>query len=51
MHVFYAIGDIHGRFDLLTELHDAIQSHHAFFYAEAEATLVHIGDYSVRPLT
>ena len=43
--VYYAIGDIHGRDDLLADLHGSILAHHQFFNADDDATIVHIGDY------
>lgn len=44
-HIYYAIGDIHGRDDLLSDLHESIIAHHQFFNAADRATIVHIGDY------
>lgn len=43
MKIHYAIGDIHGRFDLLQALLVRIERHAA--EAEAEKTLVYLGDY------
>ena len=43
--IYYAIGDVHGRDDLLGDLHASIQSHHKFFYADRSAVVIHIGDY------
>lgn len=43
--VIYAIGDIHGRDDLLADLHDAILANHPFMFPEQPATLLYIGDY------
>jgi serine/threonine protein phosphatase 1 len=40
----YAIGDIHGRLDLLRDLHEQIRDH-AREYPVARDVLVHIGDY------
>lgn len=45
----YAIGDIHGRADLLTELHEMIQTDSAR-YAGLRRVLVYIGDYVDRGL-
>lgn len=41
----YAIGDIHGRADLLAELHDQIRSDHSAANACSAATVVYLGDY------
>jgi len=43
--VYYGIGDIHGRDDLLGNLHESIQSHHSFIYTGRDAVIVHVGDY------
>lgn len=43
--IIYAIGDVHGRDDLLRELYDHIQNHHQLMYSGVDAELVHIGDY------
>lgn len=43
--VVYAVGDVHGRDDLLGELHDHIKEHHNLIYAGREAEIVHLGDY------
>jgi serine/threonine protein phosphatase 1 len=45
----YAIGDIHGRVDLLTELHEMIQADSAR-HAGLRKVLVYIGDYVDRGL-
>lgn len=41
--MLYAIGDIHGRFDLLTQLHEKIMKHSEQF--EEIHTIVTLGDY------
>lgn len=43
--VFYAVGDIHGRDDLLALLHDHIRDHHALLHSDRAAKLVYVGDY------
>lgn len=43
--MIYAIGDVHGRDDLLRELHEHIASWHQLIYPEAAGTMVHLGDY------
>ncbi|MDJ0947540.1 MAG: metallophosphoesterase family protein [Alphaproteobacteria bacterium] len=45
----YAIGDIHGRMDLLADLHDQILKD-AAQYADCTKTIVYIGDYVDRGL-
>ncbi len=45
----YAIGDIHGRADLLTELHDMIRAD-AARHSDLHKVLVYIGDYVDRGL-
>ncbi len=42
---YYAIGDIHGRDDLLGSLHERIRDHHNLWHNDAPATVVHLGDY------
>ncbi|WP_208351496.1 metallophosphoesterase [Pseudaestuariivita rosea] len=44
-HVVYAIGDVHGRDDLLGELHEHIRNHHQLIYGDHDAEIVHLGDY------
>ena len=44
-HIIYAIGDVHGRDDLLAQLHDHIQNHHQLLHAHRPAEIIHIGDY------
>jgi serine/threonine protein phosphatase 1 len=43
--LIYAIGDIHGRDDLLCQLHEYISDFHRLQYAKLPAEVVHIGDY------
>lgn len=43
--MIYAIGDVHGRNDLLGQLHDHIKDFHALQYARPPAQLIHVGDY------
>ncbi|WP_341367068.1 metallophosphoesterase [Yoonia sp. BS5-3] len=43
--VIYAIGDVHGRDDLLGELHEHICNHHELMHSGRDAELIHIGDY------
>ncbi|MEM6974604.1 MAG: metallophosphoesterase [Pseudomonadota bacterium] len=43
--VIYAIGDSHGRDDLLGDLHASIREHHRLLHAARPAEIVHLGDY------
>ena len=43
--IYYAIGDIHGRDDLLKEMHARIASDRDKHHPDKDATVVHIGDY------
>lgn len=43
--IYYAIGDVHGRDDLLEVLHERITAFHHARFANQPATIVHIGDY------
>ncbi len=43
--IYYAIGDVHGRDDLLEAIHSHIASDRAQHHANTPATLVHVGDY------
>ena len=43
--VTYAIGDIHGRDDLLRDLHEHIREYHQLIHSGRDAELIHIGDY------
>ena len=41
----YAIGDIHGRDDLLEQMHGRIVAHHKRHHSGRPATIVYVGDY------
>lgn len=43
--IIYAIGDVHGRDDLLETMHARIASDRRSRHPEADATIVHVGDY------
>lgn len=43
--VIYAIGDVHGRDDLLCALHEHILEYHSLMHSGRDAELIHIGDY------
>ena len=43
--VIYAIGDVHGRDDLLRDLHEHIREYHQLMYSARDAELIHVGDY------
>ena len=43
--ILYAIGDVHGRDDLLEAMHERIDSHRRMNFADREAVLIHVGDY------
>jgi len=43
--VIYAIGDVHGRDDLLRDLHEHIRDYHRQMHSGRDAELIHIGDY------
>lgn len=43
--IIYAVGDIHGRVDLLKELYDHILDHHQLLHQGKLGEIVHIGDY------
>lgn len=43
--IIYAIGDVHGRDDLLGELHEHICDHHQHLDPEQDAEVIHVGDY------
>ncbi len=45
MNVTYAVGDIHGRSDLLAQLLDHIRDHHALMHGGGEADIIFLGDY------
>ncbi len=40
-----AIGDIHGEFDLLKELHALVLERHQLLYRDHNLTLIHVGDF------
>jgi len=43
--IHYAIGDVHGRDDLLKMMHDRIIADHRARHGNEPATIVHVGDY------
>ena len=43
--IYYAIGDVHGEVDRLSELHESIFEHHRFFFENKRCVIVHLGDY------
>ena len=43
--VIYAIGDVHGRDDLLRDLHEHIRDYHQLMHSGRDAELIHVGDY------
>ncbi len=43
--VIYAIGDVHGRDDLLGELHAHIRDYHQLMHSDREGEVIHVGDY------
>ena len=43
--LYYAVGDIHGRDDLLETLHDRISAFHQAQHSGRPATIIYIGDY------
>ena len=43
--IIYAVGDIHGRVDLLTQLHEHILEHHRLLHAGVPGEIIHLGDY------
>ena len=43
--IIYAVGDVHGRDDLLAQLHEHIRSHHQLLHAGRRGEIVHVGDY------
>ena len=43
--ICYAVGDVHGRDDLLKVLHERISAFHTKQYAGQHAMIVHVGDY------
>ena len=45
MDIHYAIGDVHGRDDLLERLHETIRAQHLWRHAGEPGVLVYLGDY------
>ena len=43
--VLYAVGDVHGRDDLLQQLHERILEYHRLVYQDRPGAVVHVGDY------
>ena len=43
--VLYAVGDVHGRDDLLEELHGRIRDYHGLMHPARSAKIIHVGDY------
>lgn len=43
--IYYAIGDIHGEYERLRDLHDAIDAHWKAEGGKRRATVLHLGDY------
>jgi len=43
--IIYAIGDIHGRDDLLMQIHDHILDFHRLQFGSRQAEIIHVGDY------
>ncbi len=43
--LIYAIGDVHGRDDLLSLLHEHIRDYHQFVHSGREAEVIYLGDY------
>lgn len=43
--IIYAIGDVHGRDDLLRDLHEHIRDYHQLMHSGRDAELIHVGDY------
>ena len=48
MDIHYAIGDVHGRDDLLSMMHGRIEAWHRWRHADQKATIVYLGDYMDR---
>ena len=42
--VIYAIGDVHGRDDLLCDLHARIREYHRLMHSGRDVQLIHVGD-------
>ncbi|MDN3720845.1 metallophosphoesterase [Roseibium salinum] len=43
--ILYAVGDVHGRADLLDQLHGHIRSHHEVQHPNRPGEIVYLGDY------
>lgn len=43
--VYYAVGDVHGRDDLLAQMHERIAAMHGARHARRRGVIVHLGDY------
>ncbi|KPA20730.1 diadenosine tetraphosphatase [Shimia sp. SK013] len=43
--IIYAIGDVHGRDDLLRDLHEHIRDYHKLMHSGRDAEFIHVGDY------
>lgn len=43
--IIYAIGDVHGRDDLLAELHEHIRDFHGHLHPGRDGQILHVGDY------
>lgn len=43
--LIYAIGDVHGRDDLLSLLHEHIRDYHQFVHSGREAEVIYLGNY------
>jgi serine/threonine protein phosphatase 1 len=43
--IYYAIGDVHGEYERLRDLHDAIDAHWKLEGGGRPATVLHLGDY------
>ncbi|TYC49458.1 serine/threonine protein phosphatase [Rhodobacterales bacterium] len=43
--ILYAIGDVHGRNDLLGNLHEKIRDFHRLMHSDREGHILHVGDY------
>ncbi len=43
--IIYAIGDVHGRDDLLGQLHEHIAKFHGYQYPGRSGLILHVGDY------
>lgn len=43
--IVYAVGDIHGRDDLLQLVHEHIRNHHQLLHSNRRGEIIHVGDY------